>query len=1149
MAAIKVLIVGDGPRITNNPDPTKDNPNGISFAPARDPTDDSFTISEFTYLLTSNQTPSISVDTAHRNQDRDSHNNPYPKFENFNFATTTNLLQYDVIWLFGYDGWNGVVDGVPILQAEIDAITAFMASGGGVFATGDHAGMGSFMCGQIPRVRTMRKWFGQATDLPANYPTQAVNHNNTSVSIVNWPAIGATRADTLQINHTVDPNNPPGADFPGPKDTDGTSAVNFGNYRFDDQSDNIPQPLTLLPPNIVHPILLGPNGEINQFPDHMHEGEVVTPANPNATLPNGDAEYPTFPAVAGYQPLPSIIATGDIRPYHKTWVDQATCDQSNFSDATDPTAANTIGILCVYDGRGANVGRIVTDSSFHHYLDINIIGDPCGSTPDRTTGFGAPYVPPPSGSVLAELQAFYVNTITWLARLNPNFYFAMEKSTYSFDEASPGGSFAAFSLVVNGYTYSQVNTAVAANPPQFSGPFANLNVISSAGPLWVAQPGDPGVQTVRIPYTVQFSTPASLNAFPQVMQQAIQMLLQATLSIGATSYAAETTIELTAGANPWFQNINPTQNNAFYLSQDLCVFTLTPGLARTIPGLNTQFPADNFTLRNTSDANTFIQQLLKELNSTSSFTDPGNSNPFANFPSQAAGNGDSSVSPIAQGTSFINYNFAVARVRLNGSIGSSANPVKVFFRLFLTQTNDTDYQPDTTYRSTYDAGGFPDQPLAGSSGSTQPFFADSSAVDYAANSYNNRKITVDSNSGTSAYFGCHLDVYSQANNSNYQGTHHCIVAQIAYDNAPIVNSNGITLGPENSDKLAQRNLQITSADNPGSPAGDRVPQTFDLRPSPPLSPTTDELLDYPDELMIDWGSTPLGSTASIYWPQVNAIDVVRLARLLYGTEQLTLSDPHTLQCKVTRGVTYVPIPSGSGQNFAGLFTIDLPSTVVVGQEFNVVVKRISSRRVAQQSGPVIALAKRAAAAPGLANVQRNWRYVVGTFQVKIPIGTKKDLLPPEETTYAILLWRLGLMAPTNRWYPVMQRYLSFIAARIHAWGGNPGSIVASPNGVIFPVGGGGGGGGVLPGPLPVDDEEFTGKVVGIAYDRFGDFEGFLLFTEAGHEHKFHATEAEIERLVRFAWIDRVVISVLTHKGRPERPVKIILRRAPEWPEH
>ena len=82
-----------------------------------------------------------------------------------------------------------------------------------------------------------------------------------------------------------------------------------------------------------------------------------------------------------------------------------------FGKAFGPTI-----LLCVYDGRPVGVGRVVTDSSFHHYLDLNLIGDPCGSTVDRTQGFGQAYTTPESGGVLADLAAFYVNTVVWLAR-------------------------------------------------------------------------------------------------------------------------------------------------------------------------------------------------------------------------------------------------------------------------------------------------------------------------------------------------------------------------------------------------------------------------------------------------------------------------------------------------------------------------------------------------------------------------------------------------------------------------------------------------------------------------------------------------------------------------------------------------------------
>ena len=46
-----------------------------------------------------------------------------------------------------------------------------------------------------------------------------------------------------------------------------------------------------------------------------------------------------------------------------------------------------------------------------------------------------------------------------------------------------------------------------------------------------------------------------------------------------------TKFELVAGADPYFTNIDPAQDNVFYLSQDLRVFTATPAsTARPVPG-------------------------------------------------------------------------------------------------------------------------------------------------------------------------------------------------------------------------------------------------------------------------------------------------------------------------------------------------------------------------------------------------------------------------------------------------------------------------------------------------------------------------------------------------------------------------------------
>lgn len=1129
MAAINVLVVGDGNFEAQNP-PAQ----GISFAPGQDVTDDTFTVSEFVWLLRNNPVPAISVDTAHRRND------PNATFQNFNFATSLDLSKYDVIWLFGYEGWNygATPYGSAISDAELLAITQFMDSGGGVFATGDHAGMGSFLCGRIPRVRAMRKWFGRAGDIPSDCPATAIDSSGNSAPAVNRPGIsnnptpGLGRADTLVQNPSGD---------------------TASQFQFDDQSDAIPQQLGF-PSGPVHSILEGPNGVLNRFPDHMHEGEVVTPTSStlNDMVVIGGQSFQEFPTVGGSQPVPSIIATGNITGGHTTSVEGSTCEQNNFTGDSTPTVASTIGILCAYDGRGAGVGRVVTDSSFHHYLDLNLIGDPCGSSADRMQGFGPGYTAPAGGGVLADLQSFYTNTVIWLARVNQSFYFSVDKSTFGFDEASDNGTFPSyfsFWLTVDGYSPNQVQASLPSLA--FAGAFASLGVISAPGALVAEGSGNPNdPQRVQISFNVQFSG-SSMGAFPMPHTSAKQLLLEATLSISGKSYAAEAVFELGAGEDPYFQNINPNANppNPFYQSQDLCVFTVTPGLnPAPIPGVPVSFATSNPLGQDPAAAFNFITSVLSHMNSDPAFTTPGPTNAFTSFPSQIITSGDAAGdSSVTPGTSvdfltFTNYNFAIVRVRLSGALSQTAPNVKVFFRLFITQTNDTDYEPHGTYLSTLDASNLPNTPLPAPDGETTPFFAGGSgAIDYATGGPNNQPITINDSAGAWHYFGCFLNVYDPSLSLKMKGSHHCIVAQIAFDDAPIINSNGLTAGPENSDKLAQRNMQVTFSANPGAPASHVIPQTFDLRPSPVISQVAGQLLDYPDELMIDWGNTPLHSTASIYWPQVKAAEVIKLAGRIYATHQLSQSDPNTLTCKVTSGRTYVPIPSGAGEKFAGLFSIDLPATVIKGQEFNIVVRRVSSRQIGNTDPNKLA-AGRAASATNR-NIQRNWRYIVGTFQVKIPVAAEKVLLRPEENTYAILLWRLGLLSPSDRWYPVLKRYVSYIAARVNALGGNASGIKPSPNGIA--------GGGVQPGPGPIalHKEEFTGKIAGIIYDRFGDFEGFFLLTESGHERVFHSTEAEIEALVRFAWIDRVVITVLVRDGHPERPVSIILRRAPRQPEH
>jgi hypothetical protein len=737
----------------------------------------------------------------------------------------------------------------------------------------------------------------------------------------------------------------------------------------------------------------------------------------------------------------------------------------------------------------------------------------------------------------------------------PFSYFIVDKNTFGVDEVNDSSSYAnAFSVAVEGASPNSLGSAT----PTLSGPFNAIPTITKSTsplpfPTYADATDKDTPQRIVFTYNIDFPSGATVPPFPVAGPPPDFVTFELDSAISFPGFTAKplpasTLFELVAGEDPYFTNINPSIDNPFYLSQDLRVFTLTPGL----PGLNnvmsgpqafTPTGGTAFTARDPAAAYSYIQGLLNYLNNPANgYTNPQGTDPFTLFLDQ--GNfltADSTVSPNSPNPGdpshpWTNYNFAVARVRLIGNTGDKAQGVKVFFRLFIAETFDTNYDTTNYYPFNPDPAGLPGSPTPGPGNQTYPFFATgdfSNATensDYGTGGANNQTITVHSGDvgGTWAYFGCFLNVYDSSIQSTVlaAGTHQCLVAQIAYDDAPIENSATITYSPENSDKLAQRNLNIVPAASPH-----RIPSSFDTKPSPPVKPGARGILGYPDELMISWGNTPRGSTASIYWPQVNANDVLELASTLYATNFISASDPNTLQCPVTGDVTYIPIPPGVGSNFAGLFTVDLPSHVVRGHEYTVTVRRLSTKHIGDQRRISVQGRSRAVAA-AVRHPIGEWRYIVGTFQVKIPVSTKELILRPEENTLAILKWRLERMAASNRWYPVLQRLVRIIAGRVQSLGGDPHLIPPSLTGYH-------------PGPahgLGKGHEEFTGKVIAITYDRFGDFEGFRLLTEEGHEMAFHGREPEVESLIYRAWEERILITVRVHTHDRHWPASIIYRR-------
>jgi hypothetical protein len=609
------------------------------------------------------------------------------------------------------------------------------------------------------------------------------------------------------------------------------------------------------------------------------------------------------------------------------------------------------------------------------------------------------------------------------------------------------------------------------------------------------------------------------------------------VSVGPTS--AQGQIELIKQPNPFLLHGDPA-----WLSIDLRVFVVRQGEGKFgVAGVS-----------NAADAPRFIRDLMATITPAQ----------FDSLPPEE----DQSklyVQPIDENRVPV-FNFALAKVHYIGKL--DADKVRVFFRLFQAQTTSGafDFPPGAQYRRALSNLHGQPIPLAGIQNNeyvTVPCFAedrvDSTIVgmDQQTDDHNVQHITHHADgSEVDTFFGCWLDINQPSkpdgtpNNrlpANVPATkqdgpftdpanpplpiqqvilrnlHQCLIAEIAFDPVAIP----IGKDPSNWDKLAQRNLAWSDV---GSA---QALSTFEIRPTPVELPVGQT----PDELMIDWGNTPQGSVASLYLPAVSAEVVLAMADRMYTSHHLVRTDDHTLQCK-TGGVTYVPIPPGGNGNYAGLFSVDLPATVQRGQVFNIAVRQVTNafrRRESPPPTPEITVRRHVHPKASVIPRPIEWRRVLGAFQLTIPVKRKAELLVREERDLSVLLWIAQAIPFNNRWYPVFVRYLDLIGGRVTAFGGDPTQILPSPTGDGLPKP-----------PCPEPGEEplaFTGKIAGLIFDRFGDFEGFLLDTEDG-ERRFFSRERDLAELAERAWRERLRITVVAERHEPHRPLSIIVRQPP-----
>lgn len=139
-----------------------------------------------------------------------------------------------------------------------------------------------------------------------------------------------------------------------------------------------PAGVTLQP----HPVLCGPDGPIDVLPDHQHEGEAVAP-----TVGPADAAKWPINQQNNHQEQPFVIAWGDVKD-----------PQVNFKQ---------FGVISAYNGHTVDVGRIVADSSWHHWFNSNLIGDGLTNLGFKASAEGK--------AALKKIDAYFLNCAVWLA--------------------------------------------------------------------------------------------------------------------------------------------------------------------------------------------------------------------------------------------------------------------------------------------------------------------------------------------------------------------------------------------------------------------------------------------------------------------------------------------------------------------------------------------------------------------------------------------------------------------------------------------------------------------------------------------------------------------------------------------------------------
>ena len=1164
----------------------------------------------------------MTVIKAHRDVDSSA------DFDNVTLATATdpgnpsviNLHAYDVVWMFGAHGQSG--NGSNNLTAnEVAAVEAFMDAGGGVFATGDHESIGADMCGRIPRVRLMRAWYGNGP-LGNDSPMLAVPGFPR-----NFDQNDAGRGDTLRRN--------PAGTYP-----------TADRVWFENQSDSIPQQLspTTAP---AHSILRYEGRDLVVYADHMHEGHTLGADDLDGIFDYTIA-YPLdddsgrsvldFPSVSGHRELPLVIATG------QTVSPPTDLGGANGGDSFGQTPPNpkTINTLCVYDGTVAGKGRIVAASTFHHYIDVNLDGDSSlnangltNAGPDAEKGKGF-YGTGSAAAVYQDLKQIFVNITNWLAKPRAKMELIIERSTISQDEATADSNIdQAIVVTIDGIRPNQVpNGPITSlgNPPQLSNWAPAVTFPGGSGLIAVpteVDSDDPSLtdrlQRFTFTYRIEVDVTEAFDFAGETNEVQVSAAFTPVAGTTQTDFAI---VQLVKSANPFMLDL-ANNNERHWLSSDLRVFPVVTGRSMN----DKLLPLD----ATRQQALVFLHDLVNDMT-------------IAQFESLAITQSGSKLSSLPTTTESDRkvYNFAVARVRLNGNT-AVANGLRVFFRIFTSQTtaalrfNRGASGPTGGYLQTNGADpiALPSPNSSGSEWLSIPMFAAArNATRTDQQDPDNLKPAFGPAGGSqiSTFFGALIDsnldddIIQETPNGGpsvsirdlLMSEHQCLVAQVEYAGTPIPSGSG----PSTSDKLSQRNIAFTEVANPGTNASRVAIHTFEIEAT---RGAISEAFP-PDELVLTWREkAPDGTTVQIYIPTWDAQAVVDLADRHFARHEIEVVDEHTISVPAG-GTRYVPIPE-SNKRQTGVLSAHLPLGITKGERFDLSVRQITNqsrgldipgtktRKISLQEAAVILRklkivnddpdAKRGNLPIGVFDIgdhetlvtdlrvldmggefavilkapdpkevaaarQRNgrWRKLVGAFQLAIPVSTKADMLNYFLRLLSVLQWRLEKLPARSRWVATMTRYVEMTAEKVSALGGRPALVPATPDGIfdleaaggkkpngdgagpggVDPVGAGPGGG--LDGddlalfepaedwlgePGPATAHLWSGKVSGLLFDHFGDFEGFTLEDSRGRHVRFFSRESALLKLAQTGWLERYVVTVISVSKTNRSVVRLLLR--------